>query len=197
MPLKVDFAGIMPGSVDYREFVITKNPTIVQIGSHDGIVGEEYGLQEFIDQLDSFCLILVEPLEEYFNNLKFVYGKYENKIIYCNHAISEVDGLTHMTANGSCSYINNGGNTPVKSKTWNTFVKENNIQNIDFLILDCEGYEYNILKQINFDIIKPKVIRYEYAHIPDKTQCDEYLKSNGYEVKFCKHDHTFNKIAFI
>lgn len=195
MPIKIDFAGVLPGSVDYRDFVNKIDPVIVQIGSHDGVLGEEYGLQELIEELDSFKLILVEPLEQYFNNLRSVYEKYESKIVYCNHAISEIDGYTYMIPSGGSSHINHAGGVQIKSKTWETFIKENKIQHIDLLLLDCEGYEYEILKTIDFTSIKPKIIRYEYAHIPDKIGCDEFLKSKGYRIKFCRHDHTFNKIA--
>jgi hypothetical protein len=71
------------------------------------------------------------------------------------------------------------------------------IDTIDLLILDCEGYEFEILKSIDFSAIKPKVIRYEYKHISNKEECDEYLISQGYRIEYCKHDHTYNKIAIL
>jgi FkbM family methyltransferase len=197
MPIKKDFAGILPGSINYIDHINSKNPTIIQIGSHDGIIGEEYGLQEFLEKIKNFKLILVEPLNPYFDNLKKVYGKYKNQIIYCNYAISDVDGQVTMTKKDACSFINNLGDIKVNSKSWSSFINDVCVDQIDLLLLDCEGYEYNIIKQINFEKIKPKVIRYEYAHIENKNECDNFLKLKGYKINFCFHDHTFNKVAIL
>ena len=61
--------GEMVGAVDYSDFINKNNPTIIQIGAHDGVLGEEYGFQELLDSLKNFNLILVEPLSPYFDNL--------------------------------------------------------------------------------------------------------------------------------
>jgi len=197
MAIVKDHAGVLPTAIDYRDFVNNENPVIVQIGSHDGVLGEEYGLQEFIESVGKFRLILVEPLKHYFDNLKNVYGKYENLIDYCNHAIADVDGEVGMVEQGCMSFVSLGGPIKVTSKTWKSFVDDMKIDKIDLLILDCEGYEYQILRGINFSKVKPKVIRYEFAHIPNKEECDSYLIQQGYKIEYCKHDHTYNKVAVL
>lgn len=197
MPIKTDYAGIKTGSLDYREILNKQNPTIVQIGAHDGIVGEEYGLQETLDIIDNFSLFLVEPIISYFGNLSNVYGKYGSRVKYTNCAITDSDGICKMVDRGGMSHINESGNILVQSKTWNTFITESKITQIDLLLIDCEGYEFDILKQINFDNPeKPKIIRYEYTHIPNKQECDNFLKSKGYKIEYCYHDHSNNKVAF-
>ena len=197
MAIVKDHAGELPGSIDYRDFVNNENPVIIQIGAHDGILGEEYGLQEFLESIEKFRLILVEPLPQYFENLANVYGRYANLVSYCNYAISDVDGETGMVEQGCMSFISEKGPIKIKSKTWPSFINDMKIDKIDLLILDCEGYESQILRQIDFSKIKPQVIRYEYAHIKDKKECDDYLAQQGYRIEFCKHDHTYNKVAVL
>ena len=101
-----------------------------------------------------------------------------------------------MIDQGCMSKIDNNGGIKVNSINWETFVNSYNIDKIDLLLLDCEGYEFNILNQIDFSKIKPDVIRYEYWWIDNKDECDNYLISNGYSIKLCEFDNT-NKIAFL
>jgi FkbM family methyltransferase len=197
MAVQKDHAGEMVGAVDYRDFIDKKNSVIVQIGAHDGVLGEEYGLQELLESVEKFRLVLVEPLSPYFDNLANVYGKYGDSVSYCKHAITNIDGEAAMVEQGCMSHISQSGSIVIQSKTWNTFTRDMSIHTIDLLILDCEGYEFEILKSIDFSTIKPKVIRYEYKHISNKEECDAYLISRGYRIEYCKHDHTYNKIAIL
>lgn len=176
--------------------VTANNPTIIQIGAHDGWDGEEYGFQNFLESLDSFTLYLIEPLTNYFQELEGVYSKYSSptKIIhYCNYAITENDGQARMNDQKGTSHISDSGSISVESKTWNTFVTENQINQIDLLLMDCEGYEFNILKQINFDFVKN--IRYEFLHLGNKTETDDLLRNNGFNVDLCESDSHYNKVA--
>jgi hypothetical protein len=105
--------------------------------------------------------------------------------------------ISGTTESRSLDFINTFGDIKVNSKSWSSFINDVCVDQIDLLLLDCEGYEYNIIKQINFEKIKPKVIRYEYAHIENKNECDNFLKLKGYKINFCFHDHTFNKVAIL
>ncbi len=172
------------------------NPYIVQIGAHDGVLGEEYGLQEYLCKLQNFQLFLIEPIEKYFKNLYSVYSKFGDKVKYYNYAITDNDGYTTMQDNGGMSHISKDGNLSVKTKNWKSFVEESCIENIDLLLLDCEGYEYNILKNLDYIKNRPKIIRYEYYWIDDKIGCDNFLTHHGYNIAFCEHDTIYNKVAY-
>ena len=37
----------------------------------------------------------------------------------------------------------------------------------DFLQIDTEGYDYEVIKSVPFDRCKPKIIQYENKHISD------------------------------
>jgi len=183
--------------LDFRKLLNKNNPTIVQIGAHDGILGEQYGLHETLDELDTFRLILVEPIEKWFSKLESVYNKYGNKVEYVMVAISEKNGSVKMVDHGCMSRIDNNGSIEVESITWNTFVEKYNIEKIDLLLLDCEGYEFQILSSINFSKQEVPLIRYEFYHIHNKEECDNYLIKNGYKIDLCHHDSISNKIAYL
>ena len=157
-------------------------PTIVVVGAHDGIEGEQYGFMSFLEGLDNFKLYLIEPIGRYFDQLYNVYGKFGDKVTYLNYAISsDISGKAHMIDLGVMSYVDKmpkewkkgdklfseTGESlsiiEVKSKTWQGFVTENKIDTIDILLLDCEGHELNIISQMDFE--KTKILPNEKFEI--------------------------------
>ena len=79
-----------------------------------------------------------------------------------NYAITDNNGYTTMQDNGGMSHISKNGNLSVITKNWKSFVEESCIQNIDLLLLDCEGYEYNILKNVDKNKLKSVFNCYKY-----------------------------------
>jgi len=62
-------------------------------------------------------------------------------------------------------------------------LRKYNIQKIDLLQLDVEGYEFEIIKQIDFNFTKPKIIHYEHNCLGSDTERSwKYLENNGYKV---------------
>lgn len=60
---------------------------------------------------------------------------------------------------------------------------------LDLLVLDVEGQEWNILKSINFSIFKPESILYESRHLGETCEpLRALLADNGYEVTSCGPD---------
>jgi FkbM family methyltransferase len=167
---------------------------IVVVGAHDGVNGEQYGFMEYLDNIENFKLYLIEPIKEWFDGLFEVYGKFGNKVTYLNYAITENSGESRMIDQGVMSKIGDG-NLVVDTKSWDDFINENNINQIDILLLDCEGYEFHILKQIEFETISPKNIRYEYLHLPNNTEVDQFLINKKYSIEFDTTDPQYNKVA--
>ncbi len=46
----------------------------------------------------------------------------------------------------------------IKAISFVEMSKENNIEKIDFLQIDCEGYDFEILKNIDFEKFSPSII---------------------------------------
>lgn len=51
----------------------------------------------------------------------------------------------------------------VKIKTIDLLFKENNVEKIDFLLIDCQGFDYEILKQLDFRRFSPDIINFEHS----------------------------------
>lgn len=63
-------------------------------------------------------------------------------------------------------------------------IKHNAPKNIDYLSIDTEGSEYEILKNFNFDKYKFSVITCEHNFTPSREKTYELLTSNGYKRIF-------------
>jgi FkbM family methyltransferase len=73
----------------------------------------------------------------------------------------------------------------VPTLTLNSLLNKYNLQNVDILICDTEGYDWKIFKQLDFNRIRPKVIRLEYINLTDeeKELTKNKLIENGYEIE--------------
>lgn len=76
----------------------------------------------------------------------------------------------------------------VTTTTIGELVKENNIKNIDYLKIDVEGFDFHVLKGVQWDKIKPEIILCEFEDEKSKklgyvwTEMADYLKEKGYTV---------------
>lgn len=80
----------------------------------------------------------------------------------------------------------------VKCYTFASIVQEYNLQNIDFLSIDIEGGELEIIIEIDFDKVNVKAISVENSYFDRKIRSD--LESNGFiyidnfkAVEICLH----------
>ena len=70
----------------------------------------------------------------------------------------------------------------------NKFLYEKSIKSLDILVMDCEGFDYEIIKAINFQKIKPKIIRFEHGIRDNIMQKEKFLEicnilnKNGYQI---------------
>ncbi|MBP8959725.1 MAG: FkbM family methyltransferase [Bacteroidales bacterium] len=66
-----------------------------------------------------------------------------------------------------------------------TLIKRYGIKKIDWLQIDTEGYDFEIIKMFNLPLTKPSVIVYENLHLTEETkeECIRFLNINGYYSK--------------
>lgn len=76
-------------------------------------------------------------------------------------------------------------NKKLPTFTLEKILDKNNIRHVDVLLIDTEGYDYKIVKQINFKKIKPKLIIFEHINLSkvDKESSIKLLTQNGYRIK--------------
>jgi FkbM family methyltransferase len=176
-----------------REFIIksSKKPKGFVIGSHDGTSGE--WVEAYSQNLISECLI-IEPNINPFLSLTCNY-KNDNKLTFKKCVISESDDFVDFYTNKSgdsessslleSNYLKheNNGIEKIKVKSYNpNTLIGSNIP--DFIHIDAEGYDGNILLLINTEILnKVKFIIWEHIHLNDEIK-------NLVKLKLSEHGFT-------
>ncbi|NJR38113.1 MAG: FkbM family methyltransferase [Leptolyngbyaceae cyanobacterium CSU_1_4] len=68
--------------------------------------------------------------------------------------------------------------------TVESLLKKHQVQQLDLLIIDTVGHDFEIIRSLPFDRIKPAVIHFEHSlmSIRDRDDCLDYLKEQGYKL---------------
>ncbi len=70
--------------------------------------------------------------------------------------------------------------------TFEELLERFGLREVDFLQIDAEGYDYEILRSIDFKRVKPRMINYERVHLQeDEPACRRLLEDQGYAL----YDH--------
>ena len=179
----------------------------VQIGSNDGVIHDP--LFQYINRYH-WRGILVEPIDYYFERLKENY-KNNPQLVFENVAISEkqeirdfyrvkegLDFLPSWSKGLGTFYpqvllkhrwmIPKLKNYIVKERvsciSLKQLLERHRVEKINLLMMDTEGYDCAIIKQLDFDIIKPNIILYEHKHLnnSDKKICEQLLTRQRYSL---------------
>ena len=192
----------------------------VQIGGNDGIMNDP--IYEICKKFpDMFHGYIFEPVPEYFLELKKNY-KFSNNIYLLNLAINN-NAETAKIFKVKKNYLNklddlSKGIASFQKDWWtksnfvyhpkmieeidvncvHTHYITNNldIDFIDLLIIDTEGYDFEILKNFEFNRFKPNIIHFEHGLIDDVMNEDKFneikdlLSRHGYNFIFQNYDLT-------
>lgn len=76
-------------------------------------------------------------------------------------------------------------NTKINAFSPSTLIRQNRIQNIDLLMIDAEGFDFEVIKMFDMSLVKPKSIVFEKGHLSeaDITKCEQLLNHEGYRLK--------------
>lgn len=183
----------------------------VQIGANDGVKFDN--LFEFV-MANNCSGIVVEPLNVYFSKLRENYkenpsvrtvksaichGRAEVEIFYVNpeclpdlpewaEGLGSID-REHLVREGIPSDCIMS--EKVECVHLMDMLKKFGINKVNLLQIDVEGYDAEVIKMIDFDVIKPHVIKYERKHLSksDQRLAARILKSEGYQVFRDKGDN--------
>jgi FkbM family methyltransferase len=188
----------------------------IQIGANDGIVHDP--LYRYVLE-NRWNGVLVEPVQYYFDLLKQNYAG-ASQLQFENVAISDVDGYREFFriredldflpqwTKGLGSFdravlmkhrwvIPNIQRYIVQERveclSFASLLKRHGVDKIDLLMIDTEGYDFEIIKQIDFDGFRPGVIIYEHKHFArsDRLNCEKLLIGRNYVL----HRHFGNTLA--
>lgn len=74
------------------------------------------------------------------------------------------------------------GAETVKTLSFDTFTQKYNVKKIDLLQIDAEGFDFKIIKMLDFSKFSPSFINYESKNLQkiDRDRCEKLLQSKGY-----------------
>ncbi len=177
----------------------------IQIGANDGVIHDP--IYRYVVQ-DDWQGILVEPVRYYYDRLKENYHHQAN-LIFENVAISDCDekrdfyyiqeGVEHLPgwSRGLGSFYRDVllkhkrvipdieqyiVHRKVQCISLTSLLAKHRVGSVDLLMMDTEGYDFELLKQVDFSRIMPKVIVYEHKHLSrsDRYACRTMLAEHGY-----------------
>lgn len=66
-----------------------------------------------------------------------------------------------------------------------TLINKYNLKKIDWLQIDTEGFDYEVIKMFNIQKTQPKVLVFEHYHLSknEKQECYDHLIQNQYKIK--------------
>ncbi|PYL04124.1 MAG: hypothetical protein DME31_04520 [Verrucomicrobia bacterium] len=72
----------------------------------------------------------------------------------------------------------------------NALLSRHNIQKIDLLHIDCEGFDYVILRQFDFTTLRPRIVLFEQKHLTakDRQAAKMMMELAGYKVEEMETD---------
>jgi FkbM family methyltransferase len=178
------------------------NACCLYIGANDGLSGNL--IYEFVVRR-GLRAVMVEPVPYVFERLKNNYKNCPSVAVH-NVAVGEHDGVAPFY------YIRKGKHKPgydqIGSFSRNKvvsqiefygderFIVEQQIQcltlisllqkcpglNFTILILDCEGFDGKVIKQIDFKRLNPNLIIFEHVLLPanEKLECLQILQKHDY-----------------
>jgi len=175
-----------------KGFEIKSGDMVIDIGAHIGTFS--LFAARFAKRIYAF-----EPLVSNFNILKenIKINGFHNIEAY-NFAVADKSGTRdlfvvqgNMAANSL--YLETEFKTKVETISLDDIVKRNNIFQIDYLKLDCEGAEYDILMKCSPDVlVKIQKIGME-CHDIDKNRnlgsIKEFLEKKGFKVEIAPWHH--------
>jgi FkbM family methyltransferase len=186
-----------------------------QIGTNNG----NDLFRELVIKNDPDMVILVEPNENLINEIKKNYINiknvhiYNNAVYYNNDEILELyipakNGIIGTRANNNIIYddgnfsllpMNDWGNKndmvkiTTKSITFDKICSNHNITNIDYLQIDTEGFDSEIIKMIDLSKYKINKIRFEKWGF--QTECfTDYHKEKSCELGINGMNNCINKL---
>lgn len=188
----------------------------LQIGANDGEFGDICGP---LARQYGWSGVAVEPVPEMFERLVATYGAYPN-ITPVNAAIGGEDGRSvfykvdhphigfqqlasfrkDVILKHARSFKNKVGldleeaivEIDVDVISINTLLKDKSLSGLDCMFVDAEGYDWEIIKSIDFDLARPKFIYFESIHVNEHI---EQIKKFFNDSKYALYQFPLDSIA--
>ncbi len=176
-----------------------KNGVFMDIGAHDGI---SINNTLFFEQNHNWSGVNVEPIKEVYD--KLVINR--PKCININSAVCNTNGTAEFICNKGYTEMISGlkqqydprhlnrldrenkqmGSITeiitVNTRTIESICDEHNIKHINYLSIDVEGAEFEVIKSINFDKVFIDIIGFENNYNDSSIPIIKYLEDKNYKI---------------
>lgn len=179
-------------------FPFFENATVVDIGGHFGY----FALFAAINLGETGSVITVEPSEQNFKQLcrNLAASGLQNKVVAMHRALAPTPGEKKLFLGKS---ENNSLIAPQENTAWELtqaitlaeLIEKNGAGSVDFLKMDCEGAEYDILFGADRVVLdRIQTISLEFHDLKSAAQnglkLAQYLKTNGFNIARFAHNKT-------
>lgn len=164
--------------------------TYLEIGGCDGIL---YSNTKTLEDFFGFKGILIEPQKHFFDNLKKNRSNKNNELHNCavsNSNDLEIEFIGYDGEGGIIDHLNiditkyNLNSYKVKNRKMKDILIESKYNYIDFMIIDVEGAELEVLKSIDFNFPIFCIIIEAHSNEQEKNKIfGDFLSKNGFTYK--------------
>lgn len=169
-----------------KNYNINSNFTFIQIGANDGVSFDF--LYDFVVKRKSEGVV-IEPIKSYYDELVINYSNFPNiikvnkavhpseKSIEINRISSDVidnypnwvKGIASLDENHheklGIEKIHMIKEVVEADNLMNIINKHYKSKNLNYFQIDTEGFDYEVLKMLDFNMLKPDIIKYEISHM--------------------------------
>jgi len=180
----------------------------IQVGANDGVQYDP--IRNNVEKY-KWRGVLIEPQSDYFEKLLQNYAGFEG-LHFENAAVSSTpdfvtlyrvrkDCITQKYQTGIATIVPQVGaisglpadtleEVKVPAVTLNHLLRKYAPSDWDLLQVDTEGYDYEVVKQIDFAGMYPRICCFEHRHLShrDKRSCYDMLRQNGYVLYIMETD---------
>jgi FkbM family methyltransferase len=185
-----------------KELLANPRMTFLQIGAFDGVGQDD--LRELVTT-HKLRGVLVEPQPAAFARLQQTYRS-QPQVTLLQAAIAESEGMRElychrshasMAASFNRAHLRKHGIADheivaqsVPCHTVESALRVAGLSQVDLIQIDAEGYDWPIIRSIDFTRMRPRLIRFEYRHMGDRDAdaCLAHLASHGYRFMLESHD---------
>lgn len=173
--------------------------TFIQVGANDGVNGGD-PIREYIRN-NYWNGVLIEPQPQVFERLRRNYEGMNN-LYFENVGISnergsmklyvpQKDDTTASFVKGSIHSNESLTEIDVNCVRLDDIIEKYQLNEIDLLQIDTEGFEYNVIQSINFSKHLPNIIQFEHGHMSRKhiSQTFQLLSSQDYVFYYGGKQH--------
>lgn len=190
-----------------KTFKKEKDFSFIQVGANDGVSFDD--LYSFVTNRNSKGVV-IEPIKEYFNELVANYKNFDNikpvnMAVYINKTVLKIHKINPDRISNYPDWVKGIASldkehhkkTDISQEDMITedvnadhlmkIVRKNyngDIKKLDFLQVDTEGFDYQVIKMIDFEIMTPKILKFEHVNVTEKEikELNVMLSNKGYKM---------------